>query len=45
MEKELLRSEQKKENTWNLESVYSSKDEYQKDYDIVTKSIKELQTY
>lgn len=45
MEKELLRSDQKKENTWNLESIYANQDEYRKDYDIVTKSMKELQTY
>lgn len=45
MKKELLRSDQKKENTWNLESVYANKNEYQKDYDMVTKSMKELQIY
>ena len=45
MKKESLRSGQKKENTWNLESVYANKNEYQKDYDMVTKSMKELQIY
>lgn len=45
MKKELLRSGQKKENIWNLESVYANKNEYQKDYDMVTKSMKELQIY
>ena len=45
MKKELLRSDQKKENTWNLESVYANKNEYQKDCDMVTKSMKELQIY
>lgn len=45
MEKKVLRSDQKKENTWNLESVYSNIKEYQKDYDIVSKLIIDIQKY
>lgn len=48
MEKELLRSEQKKENTWDLEKIYSNIKDYQKDYNTVNKlidSIKDQQNH
>lgn len=45
MEKELLRSDQKKENTWNLESIYSSQEEYLKDYEKVTNLMKKIENY
>ncbi len=45
MEKELLRSEQKVENTWNLESIYENIDKYQQDYELVKTWIKEILTY
>ncbi len=45
MEKELLRSEQKKENTWDLDSIYESIDKYQEDYELVKKLMKEILTY
>lgn len=43
--KELLRSEQKEEDTWNLESVYNGLEEYQKDYDIVVRLIEDISSY
>lgn len=45
MKKELLRSEQKKEDTWNLESIYTNNTEYQKDYEKVNSLMKEIGTY
>lgn len=45
MEKKLLRSDQKKENTWNLESIYSSQEEYLKDYEKVTNLMKKIENY
>lgn len=45
MEKELLRSEQKKENTWNLESVYVTIEDYQKDYKQVKKMMNSIKKY
>ena len=33
MEKEILRNEQKIENTWDLEKIYPSINDYQKDFD------------
>lgn len=45
MKKEILRSEQKKESTWDLEAVYKNEKDYQKDYDTVTSLIKELASF
>lgn len=45
MEKELLRSQQLEENTWNLELIYKNIDEYQKDYDNVKELMKEILKY
>lgn len=45
MKKELLRSEQKKEDTWNLESIYKNQLEYQKDYEKVNNLIQEIEAY
>lgn len=43
--KELLRSDQRKEDTWNLESIYLNKEEYQKDYQKVISLMKKIETY
>lgn len=45
MEKELLRSEQQEENTWNLELIYKTINDYQKDYDSIKKLMKEINKY
>lgn len=45
MKKEILRSEQKKESTWDLEAVYKNEKDYQKDYDTVTSLIEELASF
>ena len=45
MKKEILRSEQKKESTWDLEAVYKNENEYQKDYEKVISLIEELASY
>ncbi len=45
MEKEMLRSEQQEENTWNLELIYKSIDDYQKDYDIVKELMNKIKEY
>lgn len=45
MEKEILRSEQKIENTWDLEKIYKSINEYQKDYDTVKNLMIEISNY
>ena len=45
MEKEMLRSEQQKENTWDLEKIYPSLEDYQKDYDIVKEIINKIKDY
>lgn len=45
MEKELLRSEQKIENTWDLEKIYPSINDYQKDYDTVKKLMNSITNY
>ncbi len=45
MEKELLRSEQKQEDTWNLESIYQTRDKYQEDYEKVKTWIHEIKSY
>lgn len=45
MKKELLRSEQKKENTWDLESIYPSMKEYEKEYDMVYQWMQEISKY
>lgn len=45
MEKEILRSEQKIENTWDLEKIYKSINEYQKDYDTVKNLMVEISNY
>lgn len=42
---ELLRSEQLKENTWDLEKIYSSIDKYNKDFNLVTEKINNLDKY
>ena len=42
MEKEILRSEQKLENTWDLEKIYPSINDYQKDYDTIKKLINNI---
>jgi len=45
MGKELLRSEQKIENTWDLEKIYPSINDYQKDYDTVKKLMNSITNY
>ena len=45
MKKEILRSEQKKEFTWDLEKVYSKMEEYEKDYQKVNSLIEELASF
>ena len=45
MEKVINRSEQKKENTWNLESVYKNINEYEKDFKQVSSNIKKIEKY
>lgn len=45
MKKEILRSEQKKESTWDLEAVYKNEKDYQKDYDTATSVIEELSSF
>ena len=42
MEKEILRQEQKKEDTWNLESIYETREKYQEDYEKVVRWMDEL---
>jgi len=45
MKKEILRSEQKKETTWDLEKVYKNTNDYEKDYERVKILIEELSSY
>lgn len=45
MEKEMLRSEQKIENTWNLSKIYTSISDYEKDYDVVKKLMVDISKY
>lgn len=45
MEKEILRDQQLEENTWNLELIYKNIEEYQKDYDIVSKLMEKIKEY
>lgn len=45
MKKEILRSEQKKEFTWDLEKVYPSMEEYNQDYEKVKKLTEELSSF
>lgn len=45
MEKEMLRSEQKIENTWNLSKIYASISDYEKDYDVVKKLMADISKY
>ena len=45
MTKEILRSEQKQENTWDLSTIYSDLSAYEKDYDIVNQYIDKINTY
>lgn len=45
MEKEILRSDQKKENTWNIESVYQNIEAYQKDIEIVKNNFSKIKGY
>ena len=45
MEKEMLRSEQKIENTWDLSKIYSSISDYEKDYDAVKKLMANISKY
>ena len=45
MEKEMLRSEQKIENTWDLSKIYASISDYKKDYDVVKKLMANISKY
>lgn len=45
MEKEILRSDQKKENTWNIESVYQDIEAYQKDTETVKNNFSKIKDY
>lgn len=45
MDKELLRSEQKIDDTWDLESVYKDINKYQEDYELVKKSLLNINNY
>lgn len=45
MEKEMLRSEQKIENTWDLSKIYASISDYEKDYDVVKKLMVNISKY
>lgn len=45
MEKEMLRSEQKIENTWDLSKIYASISDYEKDYDVVKKLMADINKY
>lgn len=45
MEKEMLRSEQKIENTWDLSKIYASISDYKKDYDVVKKLMVDISKY
>lgn len=45
MEKEILRSEQKIENTWDLSKIYTSISDYEKDYDVVKKLMADISKY
>lgn len=45
MEKEMLRSEQKIENTWDLSKIYASISDYEKDYDVVKKLMTDISKY
>ena len=45
MEKEMLRSEQKIEDTWDLSKIYASISDYEKDYDVVKKLMADISKY
>ena len=45
MKKEILRSEQKKEFTWDLEKIYSTIADYNQDYEQVKELTKELNSF
>lgn len=45
MEKEMLRSKQKIENTWDLSKIYTSISDYEKDYDVVKKLMVDISKY
>ena len=45
MEKEMLRSEQKIENTWDLSKIYASISDYEKDYYVVKKLMADISKY
>lgn len=45
MKKEILRSEQKKEFTWDLEKIYSTMVDYNQDYEQVKELTKELNSF
>ena len=45
MENEMLRSEQKIENTWDLSKIYASISDYEKDYDVVKKLMADISKY
>lgn len=45
MEKEMLRSEQKIENTWDLSKIYASISDYEKDYGVVKKLMADISKY
>lgn len=45
MEKEILRNEQEEKNTWDLEKIYSSINDYQNDFNEVKKLISSIKEY
>lgn len=45
MEKEMLRSEQKIENTWDLSKIYASISDYEKDYNVVKNLMANISKY
>lgn len=45
MKKEILRSEQKEENTWDLEKIYPSINDYQQDYNTVKSLMNKISSY
>lgn len=45
MEKEILRDQQLEENTWNLDLIYESIDDYQKDYDTIKELMNKIKEY
>ena len=41
----MLRSEQQKENTWDLDKIYPNIEAYQEDYDTVRKLMNKIKEY